>query len=292
MSDSKKVSVICLCYNHADFVYEALESVKNQTHQNVELIIVDDCSKDNSVEVIRNWVKNYDCVFIANQKNLGNTKSFNKAYAKCNGDFIIDLAADDVLNKDFISNHLNTFKNSNYPELGVVYANAEAISANGTHIKFHYEIDDKGKAVKKPPTGDIYRNLLFEYFINSPSMMGSKAVFDYLNGYDEDLAYEDLDFWIRSSRKFQYDFTDAVLVKKRILPNSHGKKFYKNRGKEISNSTFKVLLKALELNRSKIEYKALCNRILYEIKLSIKVRNYYLASKFGLLYGRSYLRSI
>ena len=50
------VSVIALCYNHARFVLECLESIRHQSYKNTELIIVDDCSRDNSVELIRNWI--------------------------------------------------------------------------------------------------------------------------------------------------------------------------------------------------------------------------------------------
>ena len=224
-----------MCYNQADFVYEALESVKLQDYKNTELIIVDDCSTDSSVQVIKNWNKNFNCTFIENKSNLGNTKSFNKAYKKSTGDFIIDLAADDVLEPNFISEHLKTFENSKYSNLGVVYSNVETIKADGSHIKFHYQIDRTGNAVKKPPTGNIYRDLLFKYFINSPSMMAKRTVYDFLNGYDERLAYEDLDFWIRSSRVFDYDYTDAVLIKREYSRTLMVKNSIRTEGKRFQN---------------------------------------------------------
>jgi glycosyltransferase involved in cell wall biosynthesis len=56
MSQYPLVTVICLCYNHADYVIESLNSVINQDYKNIELIILDDCSKDDSVIIIESWL--------------------------------------------------------------------------------------------------------------------------------------------------------------------------------------------------------------------------------------------
>ena len=97
MQDKSLVTIICLCYNQEEFVLESLESVISQDYNQIELIIVDDCSTDNSKIVIENWLLNFPQIqFIANNTNLGNTKSFNKALKLAKGKYIIDLAADDV----------------------------------------------------------------------------------------------------------------------------------------------------------------------------------------------------
>ena len=59
MQNTPLVSVICLCYNHEKFVVESLNSVLNQSYSNIELLIADDCSTDNSVLVIEDWLKNH-----------------------------------------------------------------------------------------------------------------------------------------------------------------------------------------------------------------------------------------
>ena len=101
MESNPLVTIICLCYNHSDFVVESLNSVINQDYKNIELIIIDDCSSDNSALVIKQWLKNYpEILFIKNEVNLGNTKSFNKGLQLAKGDYIIDLASDDVLEKE------------------------------------------------------------------------------------------------------------------------------------------------------------------------------------------------
>jgi glycosyltransferase involved in cell wall biosynthesis len=78
MHNSPLVTVIYLCYSHADFAIEAFESDLNQSYSNVELFIADDFSTDNSVEVIEKWLTNHpEIPFFANKENIGNTKTFN-----------------------------------------------------------------------------------------------------------------------------------------------------------------------------------------------------------------------
>ena len=80
MQEFPLITVICSCYNHAKFVTKSLESVLNQTYKNIQLIVIDDCSIDNSVSVIENFIIEYpQIIFIKNKINLGLTKSFNNA---------------------------------------------------------------------------------------------------------------------------------------------------------------------------------------------------------------------
>ena len=150
MQNSPLVTVICLCYNHEAFVVETLNSVIHQSYAPVELIVVDDFSTDNSREVIRKWLINHpEILFIANEKNLGNTKSFNKALKFAKGEYIIDLAADDVLMPDCITLQRNTFEKSPYKNLGIVYGNAELITEKGHFDSYYYPVDDQKKTIEK-----------------------------------------------------------------------------------------------------------------------------------------------
>ena len=97
------VSVVCLCYNHARFVEEAIQSVLNQRYPNVQLIVIDDHSTDKSIEAIDKFISGNKAVeFIPLPSNLGNCRAFNIGLEKAKGDFIIDLAGDDVLMPDRI----------------------------------------------------------------------------------------------------------------------------------------------------------------------------------------------
>jgi glycosyltransferase involved in cell wall biosynthesis len=274
MQENPLVSIICLAFNHEKFVVETLDSVVQQNYQPIELIIVDDCSTDNTKLVINNWLSTHPEVqFIVNEINKGNTKSFNNALKFAKGEYIIDLAADDLIVPNGIELQINAFQNSKFKNLGVVYGNAEIINEDGSFNSFYFPVNENGKVIAKRAIGDIYSSVLSTGdSICSVSALIKKSVFDFLEGYDETLDYEDLDSWIRASREYEFDFVDEVLVKKRTVTNSLGSNFYKKKHK-INKSTYKILRKALGLNRSKMEDLALQKRVHHEIIHSFKYRN-------------------
>lgn len=274
MQQNSLVSIICLCYNHSNFVIESLQSVINQSYKNIELIIVDDCSNDNSVAVIKEWLINYPGIqFIANDKNLGNTKAFNIAVQFAKGEYIIDLAADDVLLPNCVTLQVEKFEKSKYKNLGLVYGNCENIYENGGFDSYYFAVDSNKKVIEKPCTGDIYKAVINSgKTICSVTALIKKDIFNALGGYDDTLAYEDLDFWIRISRDYNIDFSDEILVQKRILNTAMSVNFVKKNSK-INNSTYKILKKAIGLNRCLEEDLAIKKRIHYEIILSFKNKN-------------------
>lgn len=274
MQENPLVSIICLAFNHEKFVLETLNSVVEQNYQPIELIIVDDCSTDITKLVINNWLLTHPEVqFIVNEVNRGNTKSFNNALKFAKGEYIIDLAADDLIVPNGIELQINAFQNSKYQNLGVVYGNAEIINEDGSFNSYYFPVDADGKVISKRVTGNIYSSVLSTGdSICSVSALFKKSVFDFLEGYDETLDYEDLDSWIRASREYEFDFIDEVLVKKRTVTNSLGSNFYKKKHR-INVSTYKILKKALKLNRSKIEDLALQKRVHHEIIHSFKYRS-------------------
>lgn len=285
MQNNPLVTIICLCYNHEAYVVESLNSVINQSYPSIELIIVDDCSFDNSKNVISNWLeKNPKVQFIANETNQGNTKSFNKALKLAKGEYVIDLAADDILLTDSVALQVNAFQNSHYQNLGVVYGNVELIWENGMFDSYYFPVNDQKKVIEKRITGDIYLSVLSGgNSICSVSAMMKKTILDHLQGYDETLAYEDLDFWIRTSRQYEFDFIDEILVQKRILTDSLGTQFFKKnnqRARKINRSTYLILKKGIMLNQTRTEDLAIQKRVHYEIVNSLKVHDFSLFFKF------------
>ena len=288
MQDKSIVSIICLCYNHEKFVLQSLLSALNQDYPFIELIIVDDFSTDNSREVIKNWIVDYpEIQFIENETNLGSTKSFNKALKLAKGEYIIDLACDDILLPDCVSLQLKAFEKNRFKNLGVVYGNAELINEKDDFYFYFFPVDESKKTIEKRETGDIYLSVISGgNSICSVSSMVKKSVFDDLQGYDENLAYEDLDLWIRASRKYDFDYIDEILIKKRITTTSLGTHFHiKNdsRSKKINYSTYLIIKKAIHLNRTKKEHRAILKRIHFEMFLNFKTSNYILLSKYILL---------
>ena len=263
------VTVICLCYNHSKFVREAIESVLAQTYPSVQLLVVDDASTDGSTVIIRQLIEQHPAIeFIPLMQNVGNCKAFNKAFALAKGEYLIDLAADDVLLPERIALGVTALQQAggNY---GVHFSDAAWIDEAGKHLYFH---SDRFPHITIPQ-GDIYKELISRYFICPPTVIFTREVINSLGGYDESLTYEDFDFWIRSSRKFKYTYSPTVLVKKRASENALAKEQFVQFSKH-SRTTFKVCEKILMLNKTLEEQKALSGRILYEIKLNLRLLNF------------------
>ncbi|MBZ9786723.1 glycosyltransferase [Psychroflexus sp. CAK57W] len=92
----KLVSIITPAYNCSNFIPRTIESVLNQTYQNWEMIIVDDCSKDNTIEILENYSKSDNRIkFYKNESNLGSAFSRNRAMDYSKGNYIAFLDSDD-----------------------------------------------------------------------------------------------------------------------------------------------------------------------------------------------------
>lgn len=91
------VSIIIASYNHSKYIRESIISVINQTYKNIELIIIDDASTDNSIEVIEEMSKIFPAKLILNTKNLGLNHSITKALSICHGEYVCLLASDDYI---------------------------------------------------------------------------------------------------------------------------------------------------------------------------------------------------
>ena len=266
------VSVICLCFNHSKFVVQAIESVLNQTYDNIELIVVDDASEDGSQQIIEKAQQIHGFTTIFNETNQGNCTSFNHGLKQSKGKYIIDLAADDILLSERIQIGVEELEQKG-AHFGVHFCDIELINEQGKSLGTHYRRDKHGNLLENVPSGEIYTALVKRYLISAPSMMMSRKVLEELNGYDENLSYEDFDFWIRSARNYNYAFSDQVLVKKLILQNSLSSIQYQRKNKHAL-STAMVCDKILGLNKTKEENQALLKRINYELKWALITENW------------------
>ena len=268
------VSVVCLSYNHGRFVREALDSVIGQTWPQIELIIVDDASTDNSVAVIEDWLKSHpETRFMPLKNNQGNCKAFNMGLREARGKYVIDLSADDVLRPNRVARGVDLLEN--HADTGVQFSDAELIDESGNHIGFHSDRFPHDTI----PQGWVFRDVLARYFINSPTMMMRKSLLDELGGYDESLAYEDFDFWIRSARRTQYAYIPEPLMRRRVVTSSMGKQQY--RPKSIQQrSTLAVCMKAAKLCKDPEDFRALRKRIGFELRQAIRTADLSLALSY------------
>lgn len=119
MENSILVSCTVCAYNSSKTILDTLESIKAQTYRNIELIVSDDCSTDNTVNICREWIQKNGKRFvrvelITVEKNTGITANCNRIWKKCHGEWIKGCAADDMLLPNCVDDYLEYIKN--HPE--------------------------------------------------------------------------------------------------------------------------------------------------------------------------------
>jgi hypothetical protein len=215
------VTIVALCHNHAPFVREALDSILHQTYPHLEVWLVDDASTDGSPTILREYAaQNPTWHLLLLPENVGNCRAFNAAFRQSRGELVVDFATDDVLLPGRLSQQVAAFRAAE-PTVGVVYSNAELIDEGGRPLGRHHRPDGRGGLRPRPASGWVFAEVLRRYFISTPTMMMRRACLSQLGGYDEALAYEDFDFWVRASREWQFVYLDAVTTRKRKHPAQH-----------------------------------------------------------------------
>ena len=134
------VSVIIPNYNHAPFLKERIDSVLNQTYKDFEVIVLDDCSSDNSREIIERYRGHEKISHIEyNSLNSGSTfKQWQKGLEFAKGEWIWIAESDDVADLSFLEISIVYFKE--YEKAGILNVRSQIIDANGQHVKFQNKL--------------------------------------------------------------------------------------------------------------------------------------------------------
>lgn len=219
MHPAPLVSVIALCYNHSKFVVDCLESLRRQRYPNIELIVCDDASTDNSVALINRWLEatGFQCYFIRHEKNRGLCATINEAVHLSRGKYYALIATDDVWELDRLDRsvaHLETAPR----EVGVAFTDVYQMDESGRRLPLTFLQSLIGD--KLIPQGDILEDLIAGNFVPAMGALVRRAVYDEVGGYDESLLYEDWDFWLRVSARYRFAFIDCPSASYRIVANS------------------------------------------------------------------------
>ena len=274
------VTVVCTCFNHEAYIEVALNSVVEQRYPNVQLIVIDNASSDQSAVRIRAFVETHpNVLFIQNSQNVGLCRAFNQGLKQAQGHYIIDLSADDVLLPNRLARQIDCFEKLP-PEYAVVFSNAAYIDSDGCFLEHHYPVDHKEQALEPVFSGYVFQRILEKYYICTPTMMMRRSVLDELGGYDESLEYEDFDFWVRSARHYAYAYIDEVLTHKRRLPNSLSMQVVEPHNQLLA-STLDVCYKAFDRCQTSDEYHALAGRVRQFLRKSFYAEQFELTAKFG-----------
>lgn len=135
------VSVTVITYNSSKTVLETLDSIKAQTYQNIELIVSDDCSTDNTVEVCHKWIEQNKSRFVRTElltveKNTGVAGNLNRAEAACLGEWVKGIAGDDILMPNCVQDCMDYV--AEHPDIIYLFGKQKAFGASKERCK---EID-------------------------------------------------------------------------------------------------------------------------------------------------------
>lgn len=203
--DNPLVSTVIATYNMGRYLPEAIESVRRQTYQPLEIIIVDDGSTDDTALLAARWDDDSRVRYIR-QENQGQTVAKNRGIAESTGAYIAFLDGDDRWKANKLELQMPLFDAAG--TIGVVYSDAVFIDENGRETG-HRDIYH--------PQGRITEALLEDNIVNFGSAVVSRAALEKCGVFDESLPMSiDYDLWLRLSAYYEFGFIDAPLLEYRL----------------------------------------------------------------------------
>ena len=245
-----KISIITVCFNSSKTIEKTFQSIKNQLYQNIEYIVVDGGSSDDTLKIIKNYnscISNY-----ISESDKGLYDAMNKGIALATGDIIGILNSDDVFSDVFVLENIAKFHQEN---------DIDASIGNIT------QFNESGKTVRKYSSKNwIPENLKIGFMPPHPSIFFKRKLFenygnyhlDFISGADYELIVR---FFIKHQVSWEYsDITTTAMLRGGI--SSSGYKSYKLISREIK--------KALELNNIKFSYFKVLSRVIWKLNGFLK----------------------
>ena len=276
------VSIVLPVYNGEKFLAQSIESCLNQTYQNLELIIVNDCSNDNTFNVANKFAEvDARVKIITNKENKKLPATLNIGHKEARGDFITWTSDDNIYELNAIEVLLKKLLQKN---VDIVYSDIMIIDHSGKKVRDVLFVD--------------FENVLFRNYIGS-CFLYKKEVFEKNEGYDENLfLVEDYDFWLRAAihsrffqlRKILYNYRkhDSSLTheiasdnEKKEIWNQNITKMYINFSKKILDIDYYVIAEFLSksLNYQKIPFEwiikneSIINRFKHKLSQNVNFQN-------------------
>jgi glycosyltransferase involved in cell wall biosynthesis len=200
-----RISVVMSVFNGERFLCEAIESILDQSLIDLEFIIIDDGSTDNSASILASYRRKDARVHVYHQENRGLSDSLNRGCGLARGKYVARMDADDIAFRNRLALQIEFMEA--HPEVAVVGGAVEFVDATGKVLTIaRYPCENR----------EIQSALLDASVLWHPTVLLRKEVFAVVGGYRK--IAEDYDLWLRIAEHFQLANLDAVVLKYRLHP--------------------------------------------------------------------------
>lgn len=205
IAEQPLVSIVTPTYNREKYILETVHSMLAQTYRNIEYIVVDDGSTDNTLEILEKYKEK---IKIESHANIGQVKTLNRAWKNCKGKYIGYLSSDDLLYPNAVEELVALIEKDT--SIVCVFPDSELIDEFSQVVK---------KNVCRP--FDLAETLITQECYIGPGAIFRKDAFDQIGGWREDLRLApDREFWIRLSSLGRIEMRNLVLAGYRTHPDS------------------------------------------------------------------------
>lgn len=215
------VSIAIPAYNHAHFIEACLASVCAQTYPELELILIDDGSPDNTLEVAQGFLAQHPDRFrrvvLERRENAGVSANSNACIEACSSEWVHLLGSDDLLYPEKVARIQQAIAEWKRTDLALVHADADFVDATGRPAA-------RASLLPRPapgPQADAYRWIFMgRHSIFNPTVALHRRSFLDAGGFDRTLALEDIDCWLRLSARHAVARVPEVLASYRKHPGN------------------------------------------------------------------------
>ena len=219
--EPSRVAVVLTSYNHQGFIEQCLESIAAQTRPGDQVIIIDDCSTDASVDVIDRWLAHTgnDYQFYRHTQNQGLPATLNEALALIDCPYYIHISSDDWEDTHRIERQLRAFEAADHATAIVVGDIREVDVGGATIVDHDFGLRLRNILASTTPS-DQLSFLLSENAIPAPGVMLRTSAVRSVGGYDETLDFEDYDMWMRLTAEHLIGYSPGIVANYRVIATS------------------------------------------------------------------------
>ncbi|MBD2260573.1 glycosyltransferase [Pseudanabaena sp. FACHB-2040] len=209
---SPKVSVVMTAFNSSAYLSEAVESILNQTFSDFEFIVIDDCSTDDTWEILSSYAARDERIsLVRNEENLGTAKSSNKGLCLAKGEYIARFDSDDIALPNRLQEQVKYMESN--PSVALITTPVEYINIKGEGIGYYF-----------PPAESIllsWRHIFCSPLRHPTAFWRRQLVESAVGQYNPEFRYTlDYDFFVRVSEALKVETLPSILLKMRQNPKS------------------------------------------------------------------------